>query len=189
MLCSSFFVHSRATKCWPALVTQCTASFAPTPIVHRTRMQPSHSCNECVQLACMQGPSYQVHSLQHTQLMLQALPDIRRDHGIEWASDPLIAQLPQVPSLTLTIWDDKEQSIAVKELGNMSLPEFAKLCSESPSFTHQVSCRVSCLSMHSMYCSRCAARAVVNAFESLIMLLHVGSVTQTDHSKWCTPLA
>ena len=63
--------------------------------------------------------------------MLQALPDIRRDHGIEWASDPLIAQLSQVPSLTLTIWDDKEQSIAVKELGNMSLPDFAKLYSVS----------------------------------------------------------
>ncbi len=48
-----------------------------------------------------------------------------------WASDPLIAQLSQVPSLTLTIWDDKEQSIAVKELGNMSLPEFAKIYSVS----------------------------------------------------------
>lgn len=63
--------------------------------------------------------------------MLQALPDIRKEHGIDWASDPLIAQLSQVPSLTLTIWDGKEQSIPVKELGNMSLPEFAKLYSVS----------------------------------------------------------
>lgn len=63
--------------------------------------------------------------------MLQALPDIRKEHGIEWASDPLLAQLSQIPSLTLTIWDDKEQSIPVKELGSMSLPEFAKLYSVS----------------------------------------------------------
>lgn len=79
----------------------------------------------------MQGPSYQVQSLDHNQLMLQALPDLRKEHGIDWASDPLLAQLSQVPSLTLTIWDDKEQSIPVKELGNMSLPEFAKLYSVS----------------------------------------------------------
>ncbi|DBB06088.1 TPA: hypothetical protein ACH3X3_009648 [Trebouxia sp. C0006] len=78
----------------------------------------------------MQALSYQAQPLEHNQLMLQALPDIRKEHGIEWASDPLIAQLSQVPSLTLIIWDDKEQSIPVKELGNMSLPEFAKVYSE-----------------------------------------------------------
>jgi hypothetical protein len=88
----------------------------------------------------MQALSYQAQPLEHNQLMLQALPDIRKEHGIEWASDPLIAQLSHVPSLTLTIWDDKEQSIPVKELGNMSLPEFAKVYSVSPlSFAHHVS--------------------------------------------------
>ena len=62
--------------------------------------------------------------------ILQALQDIWREHGLE--SDPLLARLSQIPSLTLTIWDSGPTSVPCQDLGNMTLTEFAELYSVSP---------------------------------------------------------
>lgn len=72
------------------------------------------------------------HPIQsHLAGSMQAFPDICEERGFTFVPDPLMALLSQVPSLKLTIWEDREESIPVKQIGKLSLQQFAELYSVS----------------------------------------------------------
>lgn len=58
---------------------------------------------------------------------MQELPDLSNMWGPEGPPGPFPASVATGPTLKLTIYKDKEQVIPVKEVGKLSLPDFAKL--------------------------------------------------------------
>ena len=76
-------------------------------------------------VCCMHSPTFTCQVLPH--ISLQELPDLSKMWGPEGPPGPFPASVATVPTLKLTICKDKEQVIPVKEVGKLSLPDFAKL--------------------------------------------------------------
>ena len=59
--------------------------------------------------------------------VLQDLPDLSKMWGPDGPPGPFTSSVAHVPKLKLTVYKDREQLIPVKEVGKLSLPDFARL--------------------------------------------------------------
>lgn len=62
---------------------------------------------------------------------LQKFPDFAKFWGQDALPGPLSEAVAQVPTLKLTVFADGEQVIPVREVGKLSLSDFAKIYSVS----------------------------------------------------------
>ena len=69
--------------------------------------------------------------LMQAEVYMQVLPKPDTPNG--WSA------VAQSPSLQMTIWPDREETILVQDIGKLSLPEFAKMYSVST--FQSISCR------------------------------------------------